>query len=329
MRKYELDSKGIPLFVDVVKDMPARQNTSFDSWYVICNFEHEGKQYGFEWHQQSVKEFFMTVEYLMMDADRSIYSNNAVDMPICEACGHSYEELNVFSPFGTLTGDRNEMKLNIQCEDGAVDVVLRPRKDVLYNGTCGMLKFLGGDFSYQYSFPNMDIEGTMTLKGKTIPITNTTAWFDRQWGVNKASSDHINAGEGMNKLAWLWLGMTLEDGNGAVSLWDSYGPEGRNAFATIMQSNGIQYNAEAEVTYEDVWTSAKSGNSYPRAVNFNVPKADLAIRVEFISDDPEFFREGNPICGCPSLCKVTGSYKGEALDRCVILELINDVNGEI
>lgn len=327
MRKYELTSKGIPLFVDATENLKALHNTSFDSWYVISNFEADGVQYGFEWHQQSVQERFCTAEFFLMDAGREIYSNNAVDLPI-DLVTQSYDELLVMSTIGGLKGDRQEMKLSVQVEDGSVDVTLRP-KDVLYNGTCGMLKFLGGDFSYQYSFPNMEIEGTMTLKGKTVEIRNTTAWFDRQWGTNVKASDAISQGSGMNKLSWLWLGMTLEEGRGAVSLWDSYGPEGRNAFATILDESGIQYNAPAEVTYENIWTSKDTGYSYPRITNFHVPLADLQLRVEFLADNPEVFREGVPIVVCQGLCKVTGSYKGKAVDRYVILEIVGDLNGEI
>ena len=37
--RNQMKNSGIPLSVNVERDMPAVKNGSFDSWYVICNFE--------------------------------------------------------------------------------------------------------------------------------------------------------------------------------------------------------------------------------------------------------------------------------------------------
>ena len=66
MKKFELENKGIPIFIDDVKDLPAKKGTHMDSWYVISSFELDGVQYGFEWHQQSIDCNFVTAEFLMM-----------------------------------------------------------------------------------------------------------------------------------------------------------------------------------------------------------------------------------------------------------------------
>jgi len=326
MKKFELKNNGIPMFIDDAADLPAKKDTGFDSWYVISSFTFEGKQYGFEWHQQSISGQYITAEFLLMDGDRNIYSNNAYDGPIAENAGASEDLLDVYCPLGRLSGNREEMKLSLKTDDGSVDVVLKPRKAILCNGTTGLLQFLNGD-SYEYAYPNMDIEGSMTLKGRTIPIQNTTAWFDRQWGFQKSNA--ISEGTGLNKMAWLWLGLPLKDGKESLSLWDSYCASGRNNFATILREDGVQYNVPATVTYENIWTSEKSGNSYPRTVTVSIPEAELSLKLSFISENPEFYREGIAINGCQSLCKVTGSYQGESIDCCNILELIGDVCGEI
>lgn len=241
MNKNQIKSKGIPLYVDDVKDLPAKETKGFDSWYVISSFDYEGKHYGFEWHQQTLFGKINTVEFLLMDEDRKIWSNNAVTEPISEKAGADKDKLHVYSKFGELSGNEKEMRLKLKVDDGAVDVTVRPRGDVLYNGTTGVLHFLGGDDSYEYGYFNMDIEGIVTLKGKTVPIANTTAWFDRQWGFG--SSEQISSGSGMNRLAWLWLGMTLNpDASEAISLWDAYGAVGRYTFATIYNKDKTQVN---------------------------------------------------------------------------------------
>ena len=329
MKKFELKSNGIPLFCDEVKDLPAKKGTGFDSWYVICNFEADGKQYGFEWHQQSMFDKFITVETLLMDADRKLWLNHAATEPITDTSGASYTDLNVYSSFGRLDGTRDEMHLRLDVGDGQVDVVVRPTSDVLYNGTTGLLKFLGGGDSYEYAYFNMAIEGTVTIQAKTIEITNATAWFDRQWGFTQEANE-VYEGSGMNKLSWLWLGLPLgSDRKEALSLWDAYGKDGRFNFATVYHRDGTQINLPASVEYIDIWKSQQSGNEYPRKVAVHVPLDQIDLMLEFVSDNPEFYREDGSINGCQSLCHVTGTCHGQHVDTYNILEIIGDLCGDI
>ena len=125
------------------------------------------------------------------------------------------------------------------------------------------------------------------------------------------------------------LGMTLNERNTeAISLWDVYLAEGKHTFATLIRENGLQYNIPAKVTYEDVWTSKRSGNSYPKVVNIEIPEEELELKLVSMVDDPEFVRDKMGLCGCQNLCSVTGSYHGDRVKRDVVLELINNVCGE-
>lgn len=133
----------------------------------------------------------------------------------------------------------------------------------------------------------------------------------------------------MFQQSWLWLGMTLNEKNTeAISLWDAYLAEGRHTFATFIHENGTQINTIAEVTYEDIWESSKSGNRYPKVIHIRVPEEDLELKLVSMINDPEFVREKMGICGCQNLCTVTGSYHGNAINRDVVLEMINNVCGD-
>lgn len=330
MRKNLIKNQGIPLYVNPAKDMPAQKGAEIDSYYVISNFECEGEQLGFMWHQQIIDTNsvggFLTAEFLLMNGSKNIWSNNSIALPVSDAAGADYDKMKVYSPLGCLTGDTEQMNLKLQVDEGSLDVILTPKKNVLYNGTTGMLQFLGDIDSRQFAFPDMNIEGIFTLRGKTYPIENTTAWFDRQWGFD-GNPNTIN-GTGMAKPSWLWLGMTINNDGSAISLWDSYGKDGRFAFATILHPNGTQVNVVADVTYNNIWVSDKSGNSYPYFTHISIPSEDLQMSLTAVIEKPEFFREGNDIAGCQSFCKVTGSYKGEPVDRYVILEMVGDLCGE-
>lgn len=333
MKRNLMPNKGLPLSVNYLTDLPAKANSSFDSWYVICNFECQGKQLGFEWHHQTLNAgpagLVVTAEFLMLNGTDNICIHNAMTEPVSAVNGSDQEKMRVFSTWGELAGDHTKMTLRLNVDEGELDIVLTPKKEVLFNGTTGLLHFIASD-SHQFSFPNMDIEGTLTIQGKAYPIKNTTAWFDRQWGFEMSMTEGVAPFmPGMFQDAWLWLGLTLnKDNSEAISLWDAYQEDGRHAFATFLKKDGAQVNAIADVTYEQVWTSSNSGKSYPRVINISVPTEDFYVKLVSMISDPEFVRTDVNICGCQTLCEVTGSYQGEPIARNVVLELINDVCGE-
>lgn len=330
MKKNDMKNLGLPLAVDFDRDLPAKKDASFDSWYVICNFEAGGKKLAFEWHQQSVKIAMLklcTAEFLITDGSRDKCIHNALTEKASKKTGSNTDRLHVFSPWGSLEGDRKEMRLKLSVGSEAVDVVLKPTEQVLCNGTTGLLHF-GTNDSYQYAFPNMEITGTLTVEGVPYEITGATAWFDRQWGLEMSKVETVGKLKGKFQQNWLWLGMTLNDEHTeAVSLWDTYVLRGRHCFATFVHADGSQNNAVANVEYEGVWTSQKSGNQYPKAVHIAVPQEQLELHLTSLITDPEFVREQTGICGCQILCDVTGSYKGAPIARSVVLELINNVCG--
>lgn len=331
-KKNLMKNSGIPLFVNYQEDLSAKPKATADSWYIICNFESEGKQIGFEWHQMFMGSGTIQVnntEFLLMEGTEKVWIDNAKTGPTSSFHGASDKELNVYSEFGSLHGDYQKMTLKLAVENGNVDVVLRPRKNnILYNGTTGLLALLGTN-SYQFSFPNMDIEGTVTIKGKEYKVDHATAWFDRQWGFGSAEGLLAKSSDKSLKPAWLWLGMTLnEDASGAISLWDTYSGGKRNAFATILNRNGTQVNVNADITYDHIWTSSRTGNQYPASIHISIPTENLDITLTALLDEPEFAHNGSMTQGCQSLCKVQGSYKGLPINRHVILEMIGDLCGE-
>ena len=269
-----------------------------------------------------------TAEFLITNGSKNLCKHNAFTELEGPQFGSDSDRLHVYSSWGCMEGDHTKMTLKLQTGTEAVDVTLIPTEQVLYNGTTGLLH-MGTNDSYQFSFPNMKISGTFTLEGKTYEIKNATAWFDRQWGFNLSTTETVGKVPGMFQQSWLWLGMTLnENHTEAISLWDVYLAEGRHTFATFICENGLQFNIPAEVTYENIWTSSKSGNSYPRIINISIPEEELELRLVSMVDDPEFVREKMGMCGCQNLCTVTGSYHGNPISRDVVLELLNNVCGE-
>lgn len=332
LKKNSMVNSGIPLFVNYMEDLPAKPKATADSWYVICNFESAGKQVGFEWHQMFMGSDTVQVnntEFLLMEGTEKVWIDNAKTGPTSAIHGASDKELHVYSEFGSLRGDCKKMTLELEVENGRVDVVLTPRpNNVLYNGATGLLDLLNTD-SYQFSFPNMEVEGTVTIRGKEYRVNHTTAWFDRQWGFGSAEGLLAKSSDKSLKPAWMWLGMTLnDDASGAISLWDTYSGGKRNAFATILNRNGTQINVPADITYDRIWTSSRTGNQYPAGIHIAIPEEKLDITLTALLDEPEFVHNGGMTQGCQSICAVTGSYQGCPINRHVIVEMIGDLCGE-
>lgn len=249
--------------------------------------------------------------------------------PASEKNGVDKDRIHVFCDWGELVGDIHHMTLKMDVPDGSVDISIKP-KDVLYNCVTGLMHIWGTE-SYQFAYPNMEVSGTVTIKGETFEVKNTTAWFDRQGGNGQDGINSFSPTDaGQYHLSWLWLGLPLgEKHDEAISLWDNCQADGRYCFATVMKQDGSHVCAPANVTYDEIWTSSRSGNSYPKKVHVSLPSQKLELDIHALVDNAEYVHEGVNFAGCHVLSKVDGTYQGTKVNSYVLLELINDVCGEL
>lgn len=330
MRKNLLPNNGVPLFIDPEKDLIAKTVTTgglFDSWYMNACVVLDGKPIGLQWHhqvQEAPQGIVTLSEFAVSDGELHKYFPHGLAAPFSETCGAAGDRMAVYSPLCSLSGDRNKMHLTITAEDCSMDVTLEGG-DLLCNGTMGLVRFIGAD-SYQYSFPNMKMNGTLTLNGKEYQLTDQTAWFDRQWSIVSLPGEHIMDIPGCVRLSWLWFGLGLPTGE-YISLWDAYGCKGKNAFATILRKDGTNENVLVDVIYENIWTSKHTGCHYPREVIVKVPTEDLELKLVSLIDNPE--ADTVVVNSCQDLCKVTGTCKGQPINDLVVLEIVGDICGEV
>jgi len=331
-----MNNKGLPLSVDVINDLHGKKGIAFDSWYVKADFESAGHILGFTWHQGMIhtpdgKEI-VSAETVFMDATDDTWINKDLTTPASSENNCSYDELNVYSSWGSLKGNRDAMSLTLDLGENKLDINLTSQKEVLYNGASGLITF-NGTPSYQYSFPNMKMEGVFTIKGKTYEVKNGTAWFDRQIGKVERP-DVLQEGANLDgtlvagKSTWLWLGLALgEDLKEAISLWDIYSGNTRYAFATIADKFGAQTNAVADITYDKVWTSSKTGNKYPKVLTIKIDAVDFKVKLTSYanSENVEFVRDIQGLEGCQCLYHGIGTYKGQKIDRAINLEMIGNI----
>lgn len=319
---------GIPLFVDPSRDLPGHPDSVVESWYVNAAFESGGKVLGFEWHQ-GVSPLGSTTEFLVMNGTDGIWRPSVAAEATSPTVGASTSECRVYSRFGTFRGDRSQFQLRMKSGLNALDVVLTPQREELYNGTTGLLHLLGSD-SYEYAFPNMRAKGTLTIDGQDFAVDAPSVWFDRQWGRADAASPEELAkkAELINQSHWTWLGLTFGEGDrSAISFWDIMEPELRWNALTYLRDDGVQMNVGAQVTYDRIWTSPETGQRYPSVAHIRAPAIDLDIVLTAMLERPEFvYPAGQGHSGCQSLCRVTGRQGATRIDKAVIFEMIGGID---
>ncbi|BCH64700.1 hypothetical protein RvVAT039_19160 [Agrobacterium vitis] len=321
-------TSGTPLFVDTVKDLASHPLTVLESWYVNAAFESRGKIVGFEWHQSVTPQGSMT-EFLLMNGSDGIWRPQVASEPASDKVGAATTECHVYSSLGTLKGDRSQFQLKLGSGQNSVDVVLTPQREELYNGTTGLLRFLGSD-SYEFAFPNMRAKGSMTIDGDVFPVDAKSVWFDRQWAKSEAADPQEQAkkAEQINQSHWTWLGLTFGASDKcAISFWDVMEPNQRSTFLTYLREDGVQMNVDAQVEYDRIWTSSDTGQRYPAVAHITAPAINLDIVLTAMLERPEFvYQPGQGHSGCQSLCLVKGKIGANIVSKPAILELIGGID---
>jgi len=332
MQKNLLINNGFPMSVNILNDLKPVKRAYTDSWYIKTEFEADGKQLGFTWHQMSQpygNEVKVSVESLFMNATDDIWLNNKILSSPNAENGMAEDKMHCFSSWGDLSGDLNHMTLDLKIEDNEIHMNFTPNGEILYNGGTGLIEF-GSSSSYQFSSPNMKMEGTFIFQGHEYKVKNATAWFDRQYGVvsNRPEEPKLVPG----KSAWLWIGhSSLQGGKGAVSLWDVYNKDEKNAFGTFLHKDGSMANSIADITYDNIWTSEGSGHSYPNTIKIDIPAENYHVTLTCLSSgaNAEFVHEElKALSGCQCLYKITGTYQGEIINSVVNVEMIGNLCGE-
>ena len=316
----------VPLFVDAAADLAAKPGGTLGSWYVNCAFESRGRTLGFVWHQGFPAQS-STTKLLLMNATDGRFVPHIRSEPLGDKVGASLSTCNVTSSLGSLSGDRSRLILKVRAGSEALDIVLTPQREELYNGALGVLPLFGTQ-SFEYAFPNVIAKGTMTLDGVVYEVDSSAAWFDRQWGpleiIDPAAAGKSTSVD-LSRLSWTWLGLTLDPaGRESISFWDVHEPSGqRDTFLTYRRADGVHMVLAAGVGYDRIWTSEETGQQYPGLTRITAPEIDLDIEVRMLLSRQEFVnRLGEAQSGCQALCRATGRFGAAVIAKAVIFEMI-------
>lgn len=162
-------------------------------------------------------------------------------------------------------GGKYQLNLQMQAE----------KEPLIINGN-GLIDMPEGIDSYYYSLTRLKTSGTISVDGKTIPVTGQS-WMDHQWG-------HFVA----LRIGWDWFSFQMEDG----SEYNLFGFRKRNgekleryvnALAGTQPIHGKGFGIERL----QWWRSPKTGKNYVTKWRVTLPQTREVFEVEAAVPDQE------------------------------------------
>jgi len=179
-----------------------------------------------------------------------------------------------------LQGD--EFHLSAQDEGLGLDLTLKPLKPPALHGEGGFSrkseKF--NSASYYYSMTRLDTRGTITVAGRTLPVTGLS-WMDHEFFTSAMAP---------GLAGWDWFSLQLADG------WDVMlyllrhrdGAVDPASSGTLIDPQGHTRHlklGDFKVKGTGAWTSPQSGTKYPAGWEITIP--DPGYRLTLIPTLPD------------------------------------------
>ncbi|MGR5238078.1 lipocalin-like domain-containing protein [Vibrio alfacsensis] len=131
--------------------------------------------------------------------------------------------------------------------------------------------------SFSFSAPFLNVKGTLTLNGQSIPVSGS-AWTQKEWGSGLI-------GEGQQ--GWDWLVFNLDDGRALTVSRYRHNGQVPHIFGTLSTRSGAVFNLtekDFSITPMQV-TSLSNGRRLPLQWIINVPEHDINLTTRITKSD--------------------------------------------
>lgn len=189
---------------------------------------------------------------------------------------------------------------------------MTPTKPPALHNDIGWLAGPTIGWTYYYSRPRMDAEGTLELDGQRLTVSGDV-WMDHQWG------EFFVLG---NPAGWQWFGIQLDDGT-ELMVTQTRNVEGEvdALYGSFINADGSlksigPNSGKIDLTTEGSWKSPHTGAEYPSGWVIRLPEQELRIEINPVVADQEIIstrpdsaiywegqvtisgtRAGNPVTG--------------------------------
>lgn len=317
-------------FVDAAADINLKPEMAGNSWFWVGHFDSAGHTLNFMYH----------VSVLCISQLLPVKMINSV-LSITDETGKIYRHEDRFykakngevanEGFGirtaqdTAEGSLDNMHIASKMKDGAVDITMRGKGYPLYNLCTGYFDIAGLP-NYQYSFPSMEAEGTITLDSVQYPVSGMV-WFDRQF-AHKPKGRKL--GDGYN-CKWVWMNIRFDNDDDVISLFGvtELATQKENCWATVLHPDGTQAGAGVDpmnASSFDVWESPVTNMKYPTGWKVVIPEWDSRLEVKSVMDEQEIAAENAAGRKYEGASRIHGTYKGKQVTGYCCLELVGGWN---
>ena len=317
---------GVPTLVDAAVDFKVHPGYQSDGQFIAADLKTaDGREFGIMLHIMCVNPMKDPEVYpgmlsiiSMTDFTNDTYTFKE-DVFMGPDRNYSLEGLDCKTPISYIKGDINHIVAGTDLPNGIgrIDLDMVPTKPALYNCALGEFPFLNDEVhAYQYSLPEMDTKGTLTIDGETYEVTGTT-WLDRQWG--DGNIDFAN-----RTFKWKWMNLQLDDGT-KISCWDVVPHDKKeNCWATVMLPTGAHIVVAMtpwEVGEGDIYVGA-TGQMYPTSYKLAIPSldAEFDVKVRGLKEQEIVSQTGED--KYEAACTFTGKFMGKPCTGKNYVELV-------
>ena len=195
--------------------------------------------------------------------------------------GYATDRTNVWVGDWRFEHHEGAYRATARGEDFSYTLNLAPSQPPLLNGSAGFSAKARDPrhASYYYSQPQLKVEGTVVLSGRSSPVSGM-AWLDHEW-----SSELLPDGA----QGWDWIGVNLDDGGALMAFRLRDGKQTALWSAASLRPAGgdLQILPHEDVAFEALrhWRSPRTGISYP--VEWRVRVGLRGFLLQALMDDQE------------------------------------------
>ncbi len=247
------------------------------------------KDPGFPW---GIRDIYLA-HFTLTDVSRNqFWFSERISRKGPGLAGASERNMNIWLLNWKARMEGKRINLRARDEGMALDLVLTPRKPIIFHGKEGLSQKgrKKGQASYYFSYPNLETEGTVKMPGTQIPLqVKGISWFDHEFGSNQLAQDQVG---------WDWFSLHLSDGQDLMIylLRRKDGSVEPSSSGTLVTRSGEGIHlklSDIRVEVLGFWKSPNSGGKYPSHWKIKIPSFRIEIEVASLVPSQELLTKGS------------------------------------
>ena len=163
----------------------------------------------------------------------------------------------------------------------------------------------GSIASYYYNAPFININGFITLAGKTIKVSGE-GWLDREWSSSLFNTANLQ--QNKNKIGWDWLSLHLNPQQ-ALMLFRVHHPDETHVTGVVINKNGQQTPLKTkQINWMPKSYKSFNGAEYPISWTLDIPSQKIKLSINPINNN-QFLNGTIPYW--EGAVKTTGSHQAK------------------